>query len=107
MIANNKYLSVLIIIIKCSGHQSRDLNGSNYEQSPYEKQMRNEFFNEAAEKIHDLENKLQSLEMRIPKTYPEVKFLNYLHRKRILVNTKNYCFFSNSYYRLSLIVFFF
>lgn len=84
MITNNMLLfTVLIIILKCSGQQS---NASNSEQSPYEKQMRNEFFNGAAEKIHELENKLQMLEMRIPKTYPEVRFLNYLQRKRILVN---------------------
>lgn len=47
---------------------------------------KNEFLNEASQRIQELEDKLQSLEARIPKTYPEVKFLNYLTRKRILVS---------------------
>ncbi|KAF2886461.1 hypothetical protein ILUMI_19714 [Ignelater luminosus] len=40
---------------------------------------------EAATKIQELEEKLEILETRIPKKYPEVKFLNYLKKKRILV----------------------
>lgn len=44
-----------------------------------------EYLNDASERIQELEVKLQTLEARIPKTYPEVKFLNYLNRKRILV----------------------
>lgn len=40
---------------------------------------------EAAAKIQALEEKLEILETRIPKKYPEVKFLNYLKKKRILV----------------------
>lgn len=41
--------------------------------------------NEAYKKIETLEDKIMSLEGRMPKTYPDVQFLNYLSRKRILV----------------------
>lgn len=41
--------------------------------------------NEAYKKIEALEDKIISLEGRVPKTYPDVNFLNYLKRKRILV----------------------
>lgn len=43
--------------------------------------------NDAYRKIEALEEKIISLEGRVPKTYPDVRFLNYLQRKRILVNT--------------------
>lgn len=36
-------------------------------------------------KIKQLEEKLETFEARVPKKYPEVKNLNYLTRKRILV----------------------
>lgn len=49
----------------------------------YEKSW--DHLNDASERIQQIEEKLQTLEARIPKTYPEVKFLNYLNRKRILV----------------------
>lgn len=42
--------------------------------------------NEAYKKIETLEEKIMSLEGRMPKTYPDVRFLNYLNRKRILVS---------------------
>lgn len=42
--------------------------------------------NEAYKKIAALEEKIISLEGRVPKTYPDVNFLNYLKRKRILVS---------------------
>lgn len=41
---------------------------------------------EAAKKINRLEGKIRQLESRIPKQFPDVKFLNYRERKRILVN---------------------
>lgn len=41
--------------------------------------------NEAYRKIEALEDKIISLEGRVPKTYPDVNFLNYLKRKRILI----------------------
>lgn len=46
--------------------------------------------NEAYKKIEALEEKLVSLETRVPKTYPDVHFLNYLSRKRILVCIKSF-----------------
>nr|CAH7740945.1 unnamed protein product [Callosobruchus chinensis] len=41
--------------------------------------------NEAYKKIEALEEKIIHLESRIPKTYPDVKFLNYVKRKRVLI----------------------
>ncbi|KAK4318517.1 hypothetical protein Pmani_010485 [Petrolisthes manimaculis] len=40
---------------------------------------------EALEKIQELEKRLRDIEFRIPKKYPEVEFLTYKDRKRILV----------------------
>lgn len=37
-------------------------------------------------KIKNLEERLKDIEYRIPKKYPEVKFLTYKDRKRILVS---------------------
>ncbi|KAF7269207.1 UDP-glucuronic acid decarboxylase 1-like [Rhynchophorus ferrugineus] len=45
----------------------------------------NYLLNEAYKKIEALEQKIISLEGRVPKTYPDVNFLNYLKRKRILI----------------------
>lgn len=36
-------------------------------------------------RVKELEEKLETLSARVPKKYAEVKFLNYLTRKRILV----------------------
>lgn len=41
---------------------------------------------EAKMRIRELEEKLANLELRIPKKFPDVKFLNYHSRKRILVS---------------------
>lgn len=41
---------------------------------------------EASKRIKHLEGKIKQLESRIPKQFPNVKFLNYRERKRILVN---------------------
>lgn len=40
----------------------------------------------ANNKIEQLENKMQGFEERIRKPYPNVKYLNYRSKKRILVN---------------------
>ncbi|XP_068086517.1 UDP-glucuronic acid decarboxylase 1 [Anabrus simplex] len=40
---------------------------------------------EAQKRIQELESKLRRLESRIPQRYPDVKFLNYRARKRILI----------------------
>lgn len=57
---------------------------SNLEEANYELQ-------EAARKIFELEQKIMILEKKVPKTYPDVKFLNYLTRKRILVTKIDAC----------------
>ena len=41
---------------------------------------------EQRRKIGELEDQLLKFEARIPKKYPEVNYLNYLARKRILVS---------------------
>lgn len=41
---------------------------------------------DAKRRIRELEDKLSSLEFRIPKKFPDVKFLNYHSRRRILVS---------------------
>ena len=41
---------------------------------------------EALIKIKDLEQRLKDIEFRIPKKYPEVNFLTFKDRKRILVS---------------------
>lgn len=48
--------------------------------------------NEAKSKIEQLEKKIAILEGRIPQKYPDVKYLGYKDRKRILVST-NYMVF--------------
>lgn len=40
---------------------------------------------EAALRIQELEDRLKEIEYRIPKKYPEIKFLTYKDRKRILI----------------------
>ena len=45
---------------------------------------------EAKRRIRELEEKLASLEFRIPKKFPDVKFLNYRSRKRILVRSMSF-----------------
>lgn len=42
--------------------------------------------NEAKQRLRLLEMKIQNLENRISKKYPDVVFLNYKNRKRILVS---------------------
>lgn len=46
---------------------------------------------EIFDKINHLEKKIKNLESRTVKTYPDVKFLNYKDRKRILVSILLLC----------------
>lgn len=46
---------------------------------------------EALVKIEALEQRLKDIEYRIPKKYPEVNFLTFKDRKRILVSFLNLC----------------
>jgi hypothetical protein len=41
----------------------------------------------SASKIEELEDRIRDLEARSPKKYPDVKFLTYKDRKRILVSS--------------------
>lgn len=50
---------------------------------------------EAQRKIQELEIKIQMLETRIPRKHPEVLYLNYKSRKRILVMEKLISFLAN------------
>lgn len=45
---------------------------------------------EAKKRIFELESKLRELEARMPKKHPDVRFLNYQARKRILVSETSY-----------------
>lgn len=62
---------------------------------------------EAKRKIAELETKLQSLETRIPKKYPDVKYLNYKSRKRILVNVELSYFIRIDFGRFLNLIFYF
>ncbi|XP_030761272.1 UDP-glucuronic acid decarboxylase 1-like [Sitophilus oryzae] len=72
---------------------ARNLNDGKYENDteknlwkfPEDVNHANYLLNEAYRKIEALEEKIISLEGRVPKTYPDVNFLNYLKRKRILI----------------------
>lgn len=41
---------------------------------------------EAKSRIMELESRIKEMESRIPRKYPDVTFLNYKNRKRILVS---------------------
>lgn len=47
--------------------------------------LRNPNMDEDSKRIKHLERKIKQLESRIPKQFPDVKFLNYRSRKRILI----------------------
>lgn len=51
-----------------------------------EHESRLEEMHEAKKQILELQRKIQELEARIPRKYPDVTFLNYKNRKRILVS---------------------
>lgn len=58
----------------------------NENQTPDGKAYEIRNLQEAQKKIRELENKIKDLEKRIPQRYPDVKYLNYRSRKRILVS---------------------
>lgn len=74
-------------------HENQHENGdqtSNYNE-----------LNDARRRLRLLEMKIKTLENRIAKKYPDVLFLNYKNRKRILVSCMTYdwiwIFFSNGF----------
>ena len=64
-----------------------EINGN---QSPYSKVHEIQTLQQAQKKIRELEKKIKDLEKRIPQRYPDVKYLNYRSRKRILVSVEIY-----------------
>ncbi|KAG5869556.1 hypothetical protein JTB14_002301 [Gonioctena quinquepunctata] len=79
-------LCVLLKIIHSDQKQSfNEFKVKNEMSFPAEVKRATSLLNEAYQKIEALEEKIISLEARVPKTYPDVSFLNYLNRKRVLV----------------------
>lgn len=58
-------------------------NADGYDE---EHESRMDELHSAKKQILELERKIQELEGRIPRKYPDVTFLNYKNRKRILVS---------------------
>lgn len=81
------FLILIRLLYRGSGTSYRnERNHGNGElRFPEDVQQATYLLNEAYKKIETLEEKIMSLEGRMPKTYPDVRFLNYLSRKRILV----------------------
>lgn len=84
------FSAFLILIKLLYGGSESTYKNENYRVSgelrfPEDVKHATYLLNEAYKKIEILEEKIMSLEGRMPKTYPDVRFLNYLNRKRILV----------------------
>ncbi|XP_023022192.2 UDP-glucuronic acid decarboxylase 1-like [Leptinotarsa decemlineata] len=81
------FLAVLVFVLVKLLHRDQKNYLSNRKELSFPEDVRHAviLLNEANRKISELEEKIVSLEVRVPKTYPTVKFLNHLHRKRILV----------------------
>jgi Tfp pilus assembly protein PilO len=62
----------------------------NENQTPDSKVHEIPNLQEAQKKIRELEKRVKDLEKRIPQKYPDVKYLNYRSRKRILVSVTMY-----------------
>ncbi|XP_057651303.1 UDP-glucuronic acid decarboxylase 1 [Diorhabda carinulata] len=81
-------IAVLFILIR-SFHGASEADTEEKQLAllkfPEDVQRATYLLNDAYHKIEALEEKIISLEGRVPKTYPDVKFLNYLQRKRILI----------------------
>ncbi|XP_028132045.1 UDP-glucuronic acid decarboxylase 1 [Diabrotica virgifera virgifera] len=80
-------LAVLLFLIRLlHGINPEEVDEQNAAlKFPDEVKRATYLLNEAFSKIEALEGKIISLEGRVPKTYPDVKFLNYMQRKRILI----------------------
>lgn len=81
-------LAVLVFSFKEFWFSKTRINDNVYEEKEKlleELQNSKYILSNAAEKIKQLEDKLVILQSKVPKTYPDVKFLNYLSRKRILI----------------------
>lgn len=71
--------------IQTYGKYKKSLQENNELKFPEDVKQATFLLNDAYRKIETLEEKIMSLETRVPKSYPDVHFLNYLSRKRILV----------------------
>lgn len=85
-------LIIIILFILINQIQSNILKSSIGEDAGSKKHQftdslehSNYLLDQAARKIEKLEEKILQLESRVPKTYPDVRFRNYLSRKRILI----------------------
>ncbi|XP_044266610.1 UDP-glucuronic acid decarboxylase 1 [Tribolium madens] len=78
-------LSILLLIFIKYNRQKSAENVYNLHLYQDQLEYNKNLLKEASERIQELENKILALESRVPRTYPEVKFLNYLSRKRILI----------------------
>lgn len=82
---------ILIKVLYGSGADSYRINQRYLDDDgelkfPEDIKQATNLLNDAYKKMETLEEKIMSLEGRMPKTYPDVHFLNYLGRKRILVS---------------------
>ncbi|KAL3282988.1 hypothetical protein HHI36_006146 [Cryptolaemus montrouzieri] len=76
--------TILIILYKLSGKSRSVSNAKEFSQTD-SIHTKEETLTKTAYRIQELEEKISILEKQIPKTYPDVRYLNYLARKRILV----------------------
>uniref|UniRef100_A0A182XX25 UDP-glucuronic acid decarboxylase 1 n=2 Tax=Anopheles stephensi TaxID=30069 RepID=A0A182XX25_ANOST len=67
------------------GALAKQRNGDDLALDDPERESRLNELHEAKRQILELERKIQELEGRIPRKYPDVTFLNYKNRKRILI----------------------
>lgn len=77
--------------------QPKSIKG-NHQQFDNDNELDNKYteLEQTKSKLKELELKIQVLEDRIPKKYPDVSYLNYKNRKRILVRYKKEVPFFNS-----------
>lgn len=83
---SNKYSSLL------SSKQQKNAMQNLHPNNEVDGELKSSYneLNDARHRLRKLEMKIQMLENRIGKRYPDVSFLNYKNRKRILV--KHYKF---------------
>ncbi|XP_066260398.1 UDP-glucuronic acid decarboxylase 1-like [Euwallacea similis] len=81
------FIALLIIILKQLHRENIVISQTKTDswKFPEDVEHADYLLKEAIKKIEALEEKIISLEGRVPKTYPDVNFLNYLKRKRILI----------------------
>ena len=68
--------------------QEQKGNEIGYVFNPLKSLKEKKELKDAQIKIRQLEERIEELELRLPKKYEAVKFLNYHNRKRILVSSR-------------------